>query len=86
MEGYNGWSNRDTWLVMLWVNNDYNNYMRLEHKIKGIGTDKKLKDLNCCELMAWLKRLHYGDEIDWHNVNITEVKEALLEEVEDGLY
>lgn len=77
---YNGWSNRDTWLVMLWVNNDYNNYMRVTHKVAGIGTDKKLADMTCCELQTWLRRLHYGDEINWSKVNMEEVKEALLEE------
>ena len=80
---YNGWTNRDTWLVMLWINNDYKNYMRLKHKVEGIGTNKKLKDLNCCELMSWLKGFHYGDKIDWHYVNMNEVKEAILEDFEN---
>ena len=25
-EGYEGWTNRDTWLVSLWLNNDYDYY------------------------------------------------------------
>ena len=79
MDKYNGWTNRDTWLVMLWIYNDYDNYMRLTHKVGGIGTDKKLADMNCCELMGWLRRLKYGDEIDWGKVNMEEVKEAILE-------
>ena len=28
-EDYNGWCNRDTWLVMLWLNNDYENYQNI---------------------------------------------------------
>ena len=80
METYNGWSNRDTWLVNLWLGNDYNNYMRVQHKIKGIGTNKKLKDFTCCELENWLRRLHYGDKINWSLVNINEIRESLLEE------
>lgn len=82
MEKYNGWTNRDTWLVMLWINNDIENYMAVIHKIKGIGTNKLFKDLKCCEIMEWLKRLHYGDAINWHNVNIEEIRDAILEECE----
>lgn len=80
MQTYNGWTNRDTWLVKLWLDNDYNNYMRVKHKVDGIGTNKKLKDFTCCELENWLRRLHYGDEIDWGLVNIQEIQEAILEE------
>ena len=82
MDKYNGWSNRDTWLVMLWINNDYESYMRVQHKVKGIGTDKKLADMTCCELMGWLRRFNYGDKIDWGKVNIEEIREAILEESE----
>ena len=82
MEKYNGWTNKDTWLVKLWADNDYNNYIAVQHKIQGIGTDKKFKDLTCCETMDWLKKLHYGDKINWHNVNIQEIRDAILEEVE----
>ena len=76
---YNGWTNRDTWLVMLWIDNDEKNYNATKHKVEGIGTNKPFKDLNCCETMEWLKRLHYGDEINWHNVNINEIREAILD-------
>ena len=79
-EKYNGWTNRDTWLVKLWLDNDYNNYIRVLHKIKGIGIDTKLEDLNCCQLTSWLKRLHYGDKINWNLVNINEIKKSLSEE------
>lgn len=84
-ERYNGWTNRDTWLVMLWLENDYNNYLVLQRKIKGegSGSKKKLQNLNCCELMFWIRHtMHFGDEINWHNVNMNEIKKAILEEVE----
>lgn len=80
MDKYNGWSNRDTWLVRLWIDNDYNNYMRVKNKVEGIGTDKKLKDMTCCELMGWLRRLNYGDKIDWSKVNMDEIKTSIIEE------
>ena len=79
-EKYYGWTNRDTWLVMIWLNNDENNYTRVQHKKAGIGTNKNLRDMNCCETMNWLRGLHYGDSIDWHNVNIEEIREAILSE------
>jgi len=78
-EKYNGWSNRDTWLVILWIENDYNNYIRKENKIKGLGSSKKLIDLSEIEFTIWLKNLHYGDKINWNNVNFQEIKKALLE-------
>ncbi len=79
---YNGWTNRDTWLVMLWLDNDEKNYKGVQHLVEGVGTKLKLRDLTCCELMERLKRFNYGDEINWHNVNVNEVKKALLEEYE----
>lgn len=82
-ENYNGWTNRDTWLVMLWIENTYENYTRIEHKVKGIGTNKKLEDLTCCELMEWLKRFNYGDKINWNKVNLVEIKQTLLEEFKE---
>ena len=30
-EGYEGWANRDTWLVSMWLNNDYDYY----HSVLG---------------------------------------------------
>lgn len=79
-EKYNGWTNRDTWLVILWIENDYNNYMRKEHKIKGLGSSKKLIDLSENEFITWIKKLHYGDKINWNNVNFQEIKKSLLED------
>ena len=78
-EKYNGWSNYDTWLVMVWLLNDYDNYKAVCNWIEGIGT-KKLVDYTETEVYDKLKRFHYGDKINWNNVNINEVKEGLLEE------
>lgn len=78
MEKYNGWTNRDTWLVNLWLNNDEKNYKRLTNSIKGIGCVKlaKCSDLS---LINRLKQYYYGDKINWNNVNVSEIREMLLE-------
>jgi hypothetical protein len=78
-EKYNGWSNYDTWLVVLWLNNDYNNYQVIQHYKNGVGT-KKLEDFTKLEFYDSIKRLYYGDKINWNRVNLNEVKESLLEE------
>ena len=73
-ERYNGWANRDTWLVALWLNNDYGNYQNWWSKRKSLAKLPK------AQLVAYLRNLHYGDKIVWKNVNITEIKEMLKED------
>jgi len=36
---YNGWTNRETWLVNLWLNNDLDSYNYRMESIKDIHTD-----------------------------------------------
>lgn len=80
-EKYNGWSNYDTWLVALWLNNDESNYKRIVNKIKGIGTDRKLSDMRYDEKVAYIRQLHYGDKIKWSNVCYLEIVENVLNEM-----
>ncbi|MBO7615051.1 MAG: hypothetical protein J6T15_05085 [Bacilli bacterium] len=70
-----GYANRDTWLVMLWLRNNLSNYNYICNQVK----QRKIEDLNCCELMCKLRRLHYEDKINWHNVNMEEIKQELLD-------
>ena len=81
-EKYNGWANRDTWLVALWLDNDQRNYVRMIRMVKGIGTNKKTKELTDKELLDKLKGFYYGDKINWNCVNISELREILLNEEE----
>ena len=38
---YNGWSNRETWLASLWLNNDARSYGLLLQAMKSYDTDFK---------------------------------------------
>ena len=76
-EDYNGWCNRDTWLVMLWLNNDYENYQRIT---RIINNTNNLEDLSDLELYGELKDFNYGDKIDFKRVDIDEIREGLISE------
>ena len=39
---YNGWTNRETWLVSLWLNNDQGNYELLSN-VLGLSTSSTRK-------------------------------------------
>ena len=80
-ERYNGYANYDTWLVALWLNNDEENYRRMRHMVNGVGTGKDLNMLTDLELFDKLRTYHYGDKIDWHNVDLDEIREVLKEEM-----
>ena len=76
-EDYNGWCNRDTWLVMLWLNNYYENY---EGITRIINNTHDLKDLSDLELYDILKDFYYGDKINFTRVDLDEVRFGLTEE------
>ena len=79
-EDYNGWCNKDTWLVMLWLNNDQNNY---EGITRIVNNTHELKDLSDLELFGLLKDFNYGtdtDKIDFNRVDLDEVRFGLTEE------
>ena len=83
-EKYNGWANRDTWVVNVWLNNDENNYRRLVNAVKGVsGT--KLTLVSDLALLDKLRQYHYGDKVNWENVDLQEIRSMLLDMEEDLL-
>ena len=72
----NGWKNVDTWLTMLWLENDEENYKRIDRIVKN--TDN-LEDLTDNELYMELKDFHYGDEVDFSEIDLNEIRTALVE-------
>lgn len=72
----NGWKNVDTWLVMLWLENDEGNYKKIDRIVKNTNN---LEDITDNELYMELKDFHYGDEVDFSEVDLDEIRTALVE-------
>ena len=72
---YNGYSNRDTWVVILWLLNDENNYNKLLKLDSGSVDNIKLETL---------KRhfVYKYEQIQWGNVNLEEVRRVIKETLE----
>lgn len=76
-ENYNGWCNMDTWLVMVWLENDQNNY---EGITRIVNNTHELKDLSDMQLYGILKDFNYGsDKINFNRVDLDEVRFGLTE-------
>jgi hypothetical protein len=57
---YNGWSNRETWVVNLWLTNDQSAYDALQHDMKAFESLGEQAE----ELEHWV-RCEYGiDDLD----------------------
>lgn len=73
---YNGWSNRDTWLVYLWLTNDQDSYNTVKSVIKDPSytfAGKVAGLQNLCKIIS-------RDEINYKNVNWDEVIKAFQDE------
>ena len=70
-ETYHGYSNRDTWLVPLWIDNDYHIYQRKVEMLllcdDGVGSAEAF----AIGAMLWIGT----DTIDWDKVNWTEISD-----------
>jgi len=73
--GYNGWSNYETWLTALWLNNDQASYNALEALKKKAGSDyskaeqleeltRELYEYEPMGLVADLVNAAFG-RVDW---------------------
>ena len=77
-EDCNGWCNKDTWLVMVWLGNDQNNY---EGITRIVNNTHYLEDLSDLELYGILKDFNYGnDKINFNRVDLDEVRQGLTED------
>lgn len=66
---HNGFANYETWLVSLWMNNDFDSYQRYRQIAREIFACSPTETVGCCT---------YGDAA------INEIAEALKEELEAG--
>ena len=69
---YNGYKNRDTWLVALWLNNDEKNYTRFTanlERLLNIDDGKFLKELKTY--------FYFNDDPNFKNVNLKEIRKML---------
>lgn len=71
---YNGWHNRDTWLVTLWLAKDFNNYSRARSEKKALQILKGFYFK-----LHLIQEYYFGNEINWNNVYIKEVKDFIRE-------
>ena len=81
-EKYNGWTNRATWNLVLWVQNDYELYQWIrENKISSLH--RLIKELKTVQGYLEKFRDQTPDGYYWNDstVNESEVNQSLIEMV-----
>lgn len=79
-EKYNGWENRDTWLVALWLNNTQKVYEYVKNNKITIANKMNNKQ-NARMFLRWLF-INFNvrtDRIIYKNVNVQEIKNCILD-------
>ena len=69
---YNGWANYDTWLVVIWLDNDLQNY----EKRQKMSYDD-IVGLSPHELEH---TFYYGDDVDFNEVDMSQIIDNLLQD------
>jgi len=68
---YNGWANRDTWLVPLWIDNEQTTYLRKLEMLAELTEPCTESDAFSIAVMLW----EGTDTIEWDNVRWIEIAE-----------
>ncbi len=92
-ETYNGWTNKATWLVKLWIDNDQGDQEYWLHEAKDIGPYDLANQLQECFENIASEEGHtnkpdfFSDLMSWAlaMVNWDEVAKSLIEDAEEVL-
>ena len=86
-ETYNGWSNYETWLVSLWLDNDQETYNKIRNIIKRNGNistyavSKKIQDF--VEKMVFTDKASLQQDLinsAIQEVNFPEIVQSMIDE------